>query len=659
MKFDFSEIANLNGVTNVYNDTIPDALLKSALADLKLPDDSEINYLWKKKGKAEALVITPAFIALVNENKQVSRFDFDEISRAYFSPDSFFYLYDLKGDRCATIPSRFFGLESKNDLTAIHREIIKDFFNDRISSGHFAYDVDKCLDIAINEITGLYDFTKVAQLEESQKHEYATKIISIYDNFIATHGDEIIYYALEYYLVLALSLKNESTEALKIADNIINDSDEDTDLEFWYSIKAHIHDDLNQLYSAIIYAKKALKLSKTTESKLEHKKQISELSERFNAEFLEMHISERKVILISDELKETPPDTFIVLDKNSLPKGLLFENSYAKSNELYVAHPFIKGSYLSFSNFEAGLSADRFDEFFYFVQCLGAKKITYRIVKENSSGRNKNSTLVADLSLGLGKGPVKNTGSAAMENETRSSGQAETLNSRSKTQLFNPVKAPYIPWDLIWYPNELTWHRLYQQRVSGNILQHHEVISLKNSLALSASEKNNIKLAFKNFFTDASVNINQLVEENFNQNESVEWEIEIEFESVENLTENHISPNAEQQVSIISDDAEKEYMDELKHMLEDGNEISDRERSFLERFREKKGILKDRADQLEKSMMATRNLSNNEKEYLEEYQELLAEGEITEKERRILNRFAARLGIENERAQELENSIKK
>lgn len=658
MKYDFSAIANLNGTTNVYTSTIPDSLLKSALADSKLPDDSEIIYLWKKKGNTEALLITPDFIAMVNENKEVSRFDFDEISRAYYSPDSFFYLYNLKGQRCATIPSRFFGLESKNLITAEDRGTIKDFINERISSGHFTYDVDECFDAALKEIEELCDFADLEQVEESQKQKLAAKIISIYDNFIATHGDETVYYALEYYLVIALLIKKEYTEAVKIADNIIDNYSQDADLEHWYETKAHILIDINQTYNAIICLKEALKHSKTTERKLEIKKDLSEFSDHYNAEFLEMQISDRRVILISDELRETPLDTFIVLDKNNLPKDLLFENSYAKSNELYIAHPFIKGSYLSFSNFEASLSTDRFDEFFYFVQCLGAKKITYRIVKGNSTSQNKAININADLSLGLGKGPVKNTGDVALGGENRSSRQTETSNSRSKTQLFNPVKAPYIPEDLIWYPNEVTWHRLYQQRVSGNILQHHEVISLKNSLALSKSEKNNIKLAFKNFFVDTSVNINQLVEENFTQNESVEWEIEIEFESAENLQENHISHDSLQQINPITGDAEKEYTDELKYMLEDGNEITERERSFLERFREKRGISKDRANELEINLTATINLSDNEKEYLEEFQELLKEGEITEKERKILNRFAARLGIENERIQQLENSIK-
>jgi hypothetical protein len=50
-------------------------------------------------------------------------------------------------------------------------------------------------------------------------------------------------------------------------------------------------------------------------------------------------------------------------------------------------------------------------------------------------------------------------------------------------------------------------------------------------------------------------------------------------------------------------------------------------------------------------------LNEAEKEYLEEYQEILNEGEITEKERRILDRMANRAGISEDRIKELEKFV--
>ena len=166
-------------------------------------------------------------------------------------------------------------------------------------------------------------------------------------------------------------------------------------------------------------------------------------------------------------------------------------------------------------------------------------------------------------------------------------------------------------------------------------------------------------MAFKNFFIDANINVGQLIEENFSQNESVEWEIEIEFESLENLKETHVLIDLKQDLPTIPNDVEKDYLEEVKYMLEDDGLIDDKERRILERFREKKGISKHRAIELEARFSSIGSLEENEKEYLEEYKELLNEGEITEKERRILDRFANRLEISKERITELELSVNK
>lgn len=658
MKYDFSEITNLLGVTNVYTSNFPKPLLKNALLDSKLPENSEVNYLWKKYNSNEALLITSDFISYINENKYPIIFHFHKISRVYFSPDSTFYLYDLKGERCGTIPARFFGLESKSQNTELNRDVIKDFFNSRISKGNFKYDIDKIYEFAINEIEELGDINEIEKLDEIVKEEYANKIIIIYDDFINIHGTDEIYYRLELFFAIALSLKNENSEALKVIDNVIDNYSEDADLEFWYSIKAEILENVNKIYDSIIYFKKAYALSTNTHSKLEYKKRIGTLSENYNEKFIELPFSERKIILISNELTETPSNSFIVLDRNNLPKKLVFPNTYAKNNELYIAHPYIKESYLSFPAYEANLSSDKFDEFFYFVQCLGAKKITYKIIKGNTTNQNRNQNLNADGSLSIGKAPIKNKGNASIEKENQLSSHQETSNTRAKTQIFHPKKAPYIPNDLIWYPNEQTWHRLYQQRINGQISNYHETISSKDSFSISELEKVNLKLAFKNFFIEADVNISHQIEENFNQNESIEWEIEIEFESLENLNETHILIDSTDMINELASNVEKEYIDEVKYILEDDGIIDNKQRLFLERFREKKGISKDRANKLENELNYVESLNDNEKEYLEEFKEFLNDGEITEKERRILNRFANRLEITNERVFEIENIAK-
>lgn len=99
--------------------------------------------------------------------------------------------------------------------------------------------------------------------------------------------------------------------------------------------------------------------------------------------------------------------------------------------------------------------------------------------------------------------------------------------------------------------------------------------------------------------------------------------------------------------------SEQEYIEEIKYCLEEDEEISPRERRLLEKLRIKLGITEERAKELEESLLAPA-LTDDEKEYLEEYKECAADGEITAKDRRLLDKLRKMLGISEERAKELE-----
>jgi len=118
-----------------------------------------------------------------------------------------------------------------------------------------------------------------------------------------------------------------------------------------------------------------------------------------------------------------------------------------------------------------------------------------------------------------------------------------------------------------------------------------------------------------------------------------------------------ISSNSSQQsisnsASELKGKDEQEYLEALKDFLEDG-EISDRERRLLDRVRKSLGISEQRAAELESSLK-TPQLTEDEQEYLDMYREYADEGEITEKARRRLDRFASALGISPGRMRELE-----
>lgn len=122
-------------------------------------------------------------------------------------------------------------------------------------------------------------------------------------------------------------------------------------------------------------------------------------------------------------------------------------------------------------------------------------------------------------------------------------------------------------------------------------------------------------------------------------------ESSIALESSSNTT---ITANQESQ----SSKNDLEYLEALKELLEEGD-ISDRERRMLDRMRQSLGISEQRAAELEASLQKPQ-LTEDEQEYLDMYREYAEEGAITEKIRNRLDRFASALGISPERAKELE-----
>ena len=99
---------------------------------------------------------------------------------------------------------------------------------------------------------------------------------------------------------------------------------------------------------------------------------------------------------------------------------------------------------------------------------------------------------------------------------------------------------------------------------------------------------------------------------------------------------------------------EKEYLKEFKEVIADGD-ITERERRLLNKFRAKFGISVERGEELE-AMIMQPSLTPEEQEYLSEYKEIIAEGEVSEHERRFLEKLRKANGISEERAAEIEKN---
>ena len=97
---------------------------------------------------------------------------------------------------------------------------------------------------------------------------------------------------------------------------------------------------------------------------------------------------------------------------------------------------------------------------------------------------------------------------------------------------------------------------------------------------------------------------------------------------------------------------EQEYLEELKECLADG-ELGGSERRLLNKLRMKLGISEERATELEASVQKPQ-LTEEEQEYLEAYQDALEDGVVSEKERRLLDKLMKMNNISEERTKEIE-----
>ena len=155
----------------------------------------------------------------------------------------------------------------------------------------------------------------------------------------------------------------------------------------------------------------------------------------------------------------------------------------------------------------------------------------------------------------------------------------------------------------------------------------------------------------KNAFVDKYVKLLEECRDCENCMFNMEWLVGLYMKVYNSIIE-MFDKGASEEATSTNSEAEQEYINELKDILADG-EISPRERRLLDKIRQKLGITEDRAKELEASLSEPQ-LTEDEQEYLDMYREYAEEGEITDKARRRLDKFANALGISSDRIEEIE-----
>lgn len=372
---------------------------------------------------------------------------------------------------------------------------------------------------------------------------------------------------------------------------------------------------------------------------------------RFYCEnFIRQPYNERKVLLVVKDYTDLRQDSLCVMRKSDIPSDMSFPIGHPQEDQIYVGHPLIPAKYVPFEEYQLEFIEDKVREFTWLMQCMGATKISISAKNDNeqsgdfSSSRNASGNSSYRIASASGSYSGSSKGSFAEQIS-----KAISLN-----QVFNPTKAPFVPDGLVWYQNEPSWQRLVNQRMTGSLMHASESIESRKSNMVNGSELKTIKAEFRSLVS-LDGEWTREDEAKLQQQENATLTFEIDFAPIGSLGSDAAQIEGTSLVSIaplaISTD-EQEYLDEVRECLEDG-EIGPRERRLLDKLASKLGISPERAAELEASLSAP-VLTDDEKEYLEEVQAVLADGEISEKERRLLDKLRKMLDISEERAKEIE-----
>lgn len=214
----------------------------------------------------------------------------------------------------------------------------------------------------------------------------------------------------------------------------------------------------------------------------------------------------------------------------------------------------------------------------------------------------------------------------------------------NRKQILKPNGAPYVPEGLVWLSGEPDWQRLIKQRLNGSLQYHHESWSTKKSRIVSGLAENMLRMELQTLYADLGMDWSE-TEEYFSSSENnLSLSIDVTFDS--QATVSQLS-----QTTVLSQN-EQEYLDEFRECSADG-QVSTSERRLLNRLGARLGLTESRIAELEQSLIP--KLSPDEEEYLTEYKQCLKDDpSMSASTRRLLKRLASSLSLTNEQVTRLE-----
>ena len=640
--------------------------------------------------KNQGTVLTDKGIHIITDNDNINddttiNWSWDIISKVEYQ-EQYLYFYDYQGNYCNIGMSYFLKDGSNENIVAsVGRQLASLFTKMAQATEPQASDFDIC-----NQ--------EIGQLCEANKYKEAAQRLQQ----CAIEQPE---YASSWYEWLGRVYQYGLSDyqcAIKAYHNALNEANLDN-TEWVANVKYRLYNaylgqanntntdaDIEEIRRLALYAalhgddKEILYTNDTGESftiKQDATNDFYSMDNFYRDNFLEYPYNKRKILYVVKQYTDLEQDVLKVIRIDNLPMEIAFPMGHPIANQLYIGHPLLRHKYSPFENYQLELIEDKVREFCSIVQALGATEINIECQNSNSGDYSTNGK--RHIEGNAGHKMVDVSGSYHNEYSRR---LIEELNhSIQLHQTFTPSAAPSLPEDLIWYDNEPSWQRLYKQRMTGSLLTHEERIETRKSQMVESNEMTEITGEVKTLFSSAGGSWTKNEESKYQIQENAVLSIKVTFAPMSQLSGGHlpsqqaVSQSSEEQqlpsiqkkvvngygkeieVNVSEDPqhplgyikAEQEYIDELKECLADG-ELGGSERRLLNKLRIKLGISEERATELE-AFLQKPQLTEEEQEYLEAYQDAMEDGVISDKERRLLDKLMKINNISEQRAKEIEH----
>lgn len=371
-----------------------------------------------------------------------------------------------------------------------------------------------------------------------------------------------------------------------------------------------------------------------------------------------------------------------------LAKFFEFWGGPVEHKKIYAAHPYRPGVLIPLDRFDELILQERLHELSKLLQSLGASKVSLFDAHHREGTKESHRATSGGVEVEL----------LGFEGQTSQSNKINQTTRRdvSMVQEFQRKATPdLVPDGLVWFPHETVWKFLAEGRLDSGMTHYTLDISTEDYLEVSGDDLNELKLMMQKDASMEDLKIDTLQRYVESHRESKTMRVEVEFyelfkgvtdsvggvleieatqtvpeeQPIKNATANkpastptpderHDAQRSARNEDVLNE-LTQDYYDMVVEILEEDGDLEP-SRRMLSKFAGRLGLNDTQVAELEalaaRQHLAT-SFSDAEAEYMQDVRLYVEDGEITHRERRFLERARASLGISPERAAELEQLV--